>query len=744
MSRDRHELELAGCTPIPLAHYLKALGVLRLVSEQVDSGAQGWWKNDRFWLQSTLDREGLIDFFLERYKPTPIVGPWGARSGFFPGSSESSAREALRRIDESESERFVTFRESITVVRTMLQDLGLQTKADADKEKLRLMTACRAVLSDDLLPWLDATYVLLNDGRVFPPLLGTGGNEGSGSYMSGFAQQVVEVLMERKWDHALAHALFDEPRKQVTSDHTPGHFFPGATGGANAGTGFEGSTGLNPWDFLFLLEGAICFAGACVKRLESHEDGVLAFPFCVEATGAGYGSASREDESNRRPEMWLPVWQKPTTLLELKNLFSEGRAITGARRARTAVDFARAIATLGVDRGIAEFERYGFQLRNGDRSNFSVALGRFHVKPRLRVNLIVDLEKGNWLERFRRVATSLNAPARAGRALRRLETAILELCQQGECRHVQNVLIALGEAEAAVAISPKLRDPKSGVAPVPLLSPQWLSSANNGAREYRLAAALASIGYGDDDQVGPLRRHLEPIDPKTWNSPWPKWNPAVDDPNIVFGGGLVRNLIAVLNRRCIEAFRQGKQPGDEELLFSGAGRCSASLGDIAAFVDGDVDDERIEMLLRGLILVNWRYVGRDVLRQLAGDREPMPDAAYALLKLCHLPHEIDGKAIPLTPAITHRAAAGDATEATRLAAQRLRGSGFPPAVDLVHCRGERARRTAAALLFPTRHSETPDRTTDVRRLMGRVLPSGDLPEPDEDTQEAAGQQPAAV
>lgn len=394
MSGDRHELQLAGCAPIPLAHYLKALGILRLVSEQVDAGAQGWWKDDTFWLRSTLDREGIVSFFLERYKPTPIVGPWGARSGFFPGSSERSAREALRRIDESECERLAAFRGVTATVRTILQHLGLESKAGDDKEKLRLLTACRAMLSDELLPWLDTTYVLLNEWRAFPPLLGTGGSEGSGSYMSGFAQQVVELLLERQWDHALPPALFNELRRDVASDQTPGHFFPNATGGPNAGTGFEGPTGLNPWDFLFLMEGAICFAGACVKRLESHEEGVLAFPFCVESAGAGYGSASGEDEANQRPEMWLPVWQKPATLPELRQVFSEGRAIAEKRRARTAVDFGRAIATLGVDRGIGEFERYGFQLRNGDRSNFSVALGRFHVKPRPQANLLVDLEKG--------------------------------------------------------------------------------------------------------------------------------------------------------------------------------------------------------------------------------------------------------------------------------------------------------------------------------------------------------------
>ena len=80
MADERYSLELSGCAPIPLAHYLKALGILRLVSAQADQQAQGWWEGDTFWLRSTLDRERLVSFFREEYAPTPIVGPWGARS----------------------------------------------------------------------------------------------------------------------------------------------------------------------------------------------------------------------------------------------------------------------------------------------------------------------------------------------------------------------------------------------------------------------------------------------------------------------------------------------------------------------------------------------------------------------------------------------------------------------------------------------------------------------------------------
>ncbi|NQT12683.1 MAG: hypothetical protein HQ582_08040, partial [Planctomycetes bacterium] len=117
--------------------------------------------------------------------------------------------------------------------------------------------------------------------------------------------------------------------------------------------------------------------------------------------------------------------------------------------------------------------------------------------------------------------------------------------------------------------------------------------------------------------------------------------------------------------------------------------------------------------------------------------------AYALLKLCHLPHKIAGKAVRLTPAITRRAASGDLTAATRLAARRLLASGFPPVVDVIHGRGERARRTAAALLFSIWHEEN-EKRGDVARLMDFVLRAEDRSESAGDVAEAADSAQAAI
>ena len=59
-----HVHTLDGCAPAPLAHYLKALGILRLLAEQVDSDARGWWEGDHFRLAMRLDRGELERFFL--------------------------------------------------------------------------------------------------------------------------------------------------------------------------------------------------------------------------------------------------------------------------------------------------------------------------------------------------------------------------------------------------------------------------------------------------------------------------------------------------------------------------------------------------------------------------------------------------------------------------------------------------------------------------------------------------------
>lgn len=84
-------LPLPGCSPTPLAHYLNALGVLRLLSGQLPSDAPrplGSWQGETFVLHTTVDRAGLEQFFRQEYQPTPILAPWNGGSGFFEGDNQ--------------------------------------------------------------------------------------------------------------------------------------------------------------------------------------------------------------------------------------------------------------------------------------------------------------------------------------------------------------------------------------------------------------------------------------------------------------------------------------------------------------------------------------------------------------------------------------------------------------------------------------------------------------------------------
>src|SRR5690606_19524728 len=78
-----HLHKLKGCSPAPLANYLKALGILRLVGEQADERARGWWDGAYFFLLTKLSKEELETFFLEEYEPTPLLSPWNKGCGFF-------------------------------------------------------------------------------------------------------------------------------------------------------------------------------------------------------------------------------------------------------------------------------------------------------------------------------------------------------------------------------------------------------------------------------------------------------------------------------------------------------------------------------------------------------------------------------------------------------------------------------------------------------------------------------------
>ncbi len=688
------DVMLLGCAPEPLAHYLKALGVLRLIAEQADPEARGFWQDESFVLRSIFDMRGVEQFFLETYRPTPIVAPWNGGSGFYPKDNT----KAILAIEQSTAPRFALYRETIMVAREILLTLALTEKVSQDQKPL-LLEACRARFPEQSVSWLDAAFVLTTDGVKYPPLLGTGGNDGRLDFTNNFMQRLLNVMepdngavtsQALQW---LRGALFGAIQPALLKGAAIGQFFPGAAGGANAEANFMADSLINPWDFILMLEGSLLFASASVKRLESSTPGALSYPFSVRQSAIGYGSATQADESSARAELWLPLWQTPTSLSELRALMAEGRAQIGRRPARTGVDFARAVAGLGVDRGIAAFQRYGFQVRNG-LAYFATPLGRFVVRRQPQVDLLRDVDA--WLDRFRQAATGNHAPASAGRALRRLEEAILRMCQQRSMQRLQEVLIALGECESVMVRSFAWTQ-ASDLMPIPPLSPIWLQEANDQTPDFRLAAAVASAWgrYGSPQHSMPLRCQMEPVQTRIRDEHLQvMWQPDASREVAWHGGSPVAALSAVLSRRLLKAVQTGCS------TFPDRGRLTAELHDIAEFIEGRTNDHRLVELLWGLMLLDWPAVHATVQRQSVRSERMFPGAIYALLKLCFAGQKIWDVEVPLVPGIYRRAVMGDGAVATSMAARRLRASGLIPAVDRVALSGSRIRRVAAALIFP--------------------------------------------
>ena len=501
-----HTLELRGCTPEPLMSYLKALGIFRLVAEQTDPQARAWWANDTFFLRSTLDREELTAFFLDEYRPTPIVSPWNGGSGFFPPASTT---KAMNTILEVESSRFQLWYEVLSVAKEVLAEAQVNegiSSSDKLKQavqanngilKTQILSQCRARFPDDALNWLDASYVLTSDGRKFPPLLGTGGVDGKLEFSNNYMQNVVSALNlnDRRNGESIAKeqlkaALFDEGSPLLKKGQSTGFFNPSSVKAPNADVGFQGDRLTNPWDYVLMFEGALLFAGAAARRLSPQSRTRAVFPFTVDNSAGGYGTAAdSEYGDSSRAEFWAPVWDSPTSLRELSHLVSEGRAQLGRQQAGTGTDFARAVAGLGAERGVSQFHRYGFLVRNG-LAYLAAPLGRFRVRRDAttvdRANVLFDLDQ--WTDRLRRQSSAHNA-------LRRIDDAIIEFCQRGQPRDLQNVLIEVGRTERWLAKS----SIRASTRPLDQLSWGWLTHANDNSAEFRLARSLASILQGTSD-----------------------------------------------------------------------------------------------------------------------------------------------------------------------------------------------------------------------------------------------------
>lgn len=703
-------LELRGCQTDPFSSYLKSLGVFRLVAEQKDPGVRCYWRDDTFCLQTTLTEDDLMDFFKNEYIPTPILDPWNGGSGFW---DKTTANNTLVRVAESETLRLAPYRQAIENVWGVLGILGL-TKKPSKTEKLDILRLCRNHLSDSAVEWLDTAYALSSDKPRYAPILGTGGNDGKLDFANNFMQHILRVLPEFTNDPGKARNTDAQEQSNqqlkaaifggevILTDSAIGQFFPGGVGGPNGLQGFEAPSLVNPWDFIFMIEGALFFGGSVSRRLKASGLSTAAFPFTVAASTAGWGTLVESGES-ARAEIWLPIWENAVSKNELSRLFAEARAEIGRRQVQNGTDFVRATTNLGVDRGITHFCRYGFLRRSG-KAHLTVPLGRVEVGENKNVDLLQNIDA--WLTRFRRLAASDESTGSIKQAFRRIEQAIFDFCILGGARNLQNVLRALGVAEQVLAKSKKMQE---SVLPLQGLSQNWVKACDDNSPEYRIAAALGSIMHAE---VGAIRSDLEPVAlvKKRW-----AWSS--ENKSVLNEANLCRTMEAVLMRRVIAGDKLNAEPEDSNRLFKSKlpidGVVRVNSSDITAFLTGEVDDVRILELLWGLCTIDWDQLRGKLPFPYRAEGEAKLSRLYALCKLVFWPGQIqlapnsDLITVNTEKVILSRLRNNDIDTAVRIAIRRLRSSGMP-VLGTRHRGGfpqfiagtEERRRLGAALLIP--------------------------------------------
>lgn len=691
---------LYECRTTPLSNYLKSMGLIRILSK-IDPSIMAYWKNDSLVIQTYMTKNRISEYILKEYTPSPIISPWSYKK-------YEKTKNALEPLIKCDKNRYQMYHNTITQIEDIvfgefkkIFELGKIKKNDIDKHKSQLLELCRNMLPDEYILWLDTVCIIETEKPSFAPLLVSGANDGNFDMAENFVKCLALVTssnadQERseKW---LNSALFGD-LAQLQHITTVGHN-PGGNGGPNSGSGFEGKTISNPWDYVMMIEGVMLFAGGVSKRL-SNIRGKAMFPFTVNASNVGYATASVDDAGDGKEppfkgEIWLPIWDRPSTYNEIEQVFKEGRMRIGNRHAETGTDAARSIITMGIERGIEKFERYGILKRKGKMYLF-INLGSLRVANELYAGLLEDLDY--IIQKHKRVIQkNKTAGARIKRLLRNYDDAVMRFCTTRKQRDMMDVLISFGKIERHVSI---LSDDFSILQKLP---EHWFDACYDDSAEFRLAASIASISLHSCGVAG-VRTNLERVSQNEYNK-WVREKQPVsfvwkDDDN------LIRNMSCVLQRRGID----GQVNSSKTLPIDGF--IPALIGDVVQFLNGQLNMRKISDLILPLSCIpmkpNLKYPW--INDRITGDNIEIVPEVYMIMKLVCPPLENDG--IKYDTSMLKLLFSGRVNDAYAKAIYALHSHGFSPLS--YNGRSKRPQQTTASntvkkhllasLLFPISHS----------------------------------------
>lgn len=693
-----HILELRGCTPEPLGNYLKGLGVFRLIAEQADPQARAWWKDGFLHIQSRFTtNDQLISWLKDNYAPTGILAPWSVNSGIWPpkhlppprGDKRATPNSVLRHLVNSTHPRFRFLKQSVATflqsfggtsglpsqeadlsddLKEVLKELESQTK----KARMRssLLRDLRNRMEDrNCIAWFDSIGTV-RTGRDTPAilfsLLADGGAEGVNSFVGNFYGRLCDHLPVDSdpndfWGSEpglrsvarLKNALFgDNCPEAREADAAGGLYWPSLVEAPNIGQEFIANPKkrAQPWEFILAMEGLPIWSSAATRRGELLPQDRVSFPFfCDSSLGGLLTPAFTEmpgSESITNGEIWCPLWQMPASLAEVGRLFTEGRLVAFDKTAFRASQFASAVASMGVERGIVAFQRVGLLERSGSGDNttsLAIHLGTWATRRLEHLELLAELSTFE-----ESVVSNLhwnaNQPRRLLLARQRFEDALFDVARQSLSEdvcsrrerfltllaHTTNLECELGRTLGKVKVKVKGQLSEKMVSPVSALDANWFKACRLDDASYRLARAVAGItAWGESNINGREQPTVECVRANLLAvvRPWGVWEWFDAKRHRGFhdasawsrGAPLEANLAAVLRRRLIDA---QKGSGDGLPLWSSYG---AGFADLLAFWHGEINQERLSDLIHGLALVDSGRWDQSKIDDRQQRDEPTPD-----------------------------------------------------------------------------------------------------------------------
>ena len=643
-------LELYGCRHDILGHYLKAIGLLRVLALRADEahrdpGAEGWWDLEKacFCLRSSKypTKEKLVEFFANAYRPTPVFAAWNKE----PGSDADASGKLGVRADWDVANHY-----SLQVVNAD------ERKKPANRCKLiavEALEAYREAAASGVTEAVDSIATPFLKSNTEHPLFLSKGIAGRAhlwrthwEYLGAFqkhrdaykkaAEKVAAhngtarqlAALKEKADVAHQPIVDLLPFKYGCASAAKGKgtpFFPDAIKAYNTGSGWVTENyPFNALDYVLAVEGGFAMRGSVGRTLAANSKRFAAFPFVFDS-GDNMVDDGNEVKGTARA-LWFPLWNRPVTFAELSSFISDAQARLPGKDARFSAEFMRALHSQGVDAGFAGWQEFRFKMlisRVPWVTTGSYVESAFREDTTRLNRALHPLDESHFLDQFEIAWKGSKASARSPHPVRTeindaMETAVRETTPH----HCLDLLGTVFRACRQMAISESFRDTLPGkrahfFRPLPM--EDWnLLFAGFDQAEFRIARAVASmVGHqwqqnGEYSKTLPMHGSILPLNlgPTGWylatkgdRSHQAVWT----------GTDLCHDLAAVLGRRYMDSLTD-----DRPALVSAFG---APLGDVLAFLRGDLDDHLIARWTEALSLIEWRLVHVEEPAPAAGEWE---------------------------------------------------------------------------------------------------------------------------